>query len=358
MPLIDKPPAVRRYPSLDGLRAISILLVITAHLVGAVPVFWRLDCGNLGVRVFFLISGFLITALLINEQVKTDRISLRDFYVRRFLRIVPAYWVFVATIAILLHFGLVTAKGSDFLPTLAYFSNYRHPAGVLGHTWSLSVEEQFYLLWPALMVLLGLRKAYLGCLVMLVIAPGFRVVSDLGFWPTESRYAWESVCDALASGCGLALLREALWAFPWYRRVVTSPLALIAPGCAIVLLAALSPLSARDLVIRDVIGLPVLNLSLVALLDRYMRFPQTPIGGVLNSAPLVWIGTLSYSIYLWQQLFVFRKLPVLVELAAILACAVASYYLVEQPFLKLRGAFRPRAAGVAPKLQATQDFPG
>lgn len=340
------------------MRAVSILLVITAHAVGAVPVFWRLDCGNLGVRVFFLISGFLITALLVNEHLKSGRISLRNFYIRRFLRIVPAYWLFVGTIAILLHRGWVTAQWSEFRPTLLYYSNYQHPQGVLGHTWSLSVEEQFYLLWPALLVALGLRKAYIGCVVMLVVAPVFRVAADLGFWPTESRYAWESVCDALATGCALALLREPLWALSAYRRFVASPLALIAPACALLLLAALSPLVARDLVIKDVIALPALNLTLVALLDRYMRFPQWPIGRVLNSAPMVWIGTLSYSIYLWQQLFVFRKLPLLVELAAVLACAMASYYLVEKPLLGLRAAFRAKApVSTQPRLQTTQDVP-
>jgi peptidoglycan/LPS O-acetylase OafA/YrhL len=344
----SKAPVTNRLASLDGMRAISIMLVITAHVVGAIPVFWRLDCGNLGVRVFFIISGFLITALLINEQAKTGRISLPDFYMRRFLRIFPAYWVFVATIAILLYLGLVTAKWSEFLPTLAYYSNYRHPQGVLGHTWSLSVEEQFYLLWPALMVALGVRKAYLGCVVMLLMAPVFRVASDLGYWPTESRYAWESVCDALATGCALALLREPLWARAWYRKIVESRLALIAPVCAIVLLAALSPIVARDLVVRDVIGLPLLNLSLAIVLDRYMRFPQLPFGRVLNSAPLVWIGTLSYSIYLWQQLFVFRKLPLFEELAAVLACAAASYYLVERPFLGLRAKFRTKKPAVEP----------
>lgn len=364
---MDTAPHATRFASLDGMRAISILLVVTAHVVGAVPVFWRLDCGNLGVRTFFLISGFLITALLINEHRKTGSISLRDFYVRRFLRIFPAYWAFVATMAILLGYGLVTAKWSEFLPTLAYYSNYRHPDGVFGHTWSLSVEEQFYLLWPALVVALGLRKAYVGCIVMLVMAPVFRVAADLGYWPTESRYAWECVCDALATGCALALLREPLWSLPWYRRLVRSPAALIAPACALLLLAAQSPILPRGLIVKDVIALPALNVTLAILLDRYMRFPELRFGRVLNSGPLVWLGTLSYSIYLWQQPFVYRgRLPLYLALPAVLACAAASYYLVERPFNGLRARFRTHkaqaapvgAAGPVPESAVTRGSPG
>lgn len=189
-----------RYPSLDGLRAVSISLVIAHHLgVSSLPVIWRLDIGNLGVRTFFVISGFLITSLLLAEREKVGRIDIKAFYLRRLFRIVPAYWVFLSAMA-------VSVPVAALLPSLLYYANYSHPALLVGHTWSLSVEEQFYLIWP--LALLWRPLWAVGA--MLILAPIMRHLADQGLWPVESRYAWECVCDALAAGCLLALVRDKL----------------------------------------------------------------------------------------------------------------------------------------------------
>ena len=143
----------RRIPSLDGLRAVSIALVISWHSGFLGFGLRRLDYGNLGVRIFFLISGFLITAILLEELTSAGRIDLRSFYVRRVARIIPAYWCFLATVALLVPTGLVAARYSEFIAALLYYSNYVHVGLALVATWSLSVEEQFYLLWPITLVL-------------------------------------------------------------------------------------------------------------------------------------------------------------------------------------------------------------
>ena len=148
------------------MRAISILLVVAWHLRsnGSAPwldPLWRVDTGNLGVRVFFVISGFLITSVLLAEYARSGTIALRRFYVRRAFRIMPVFYVFLAVMAIGGALGLLEAPLSSVLLAGTYTGDYTHLSWSVGHTWSLAVEEQFYLLWPGHIVLLGLRRAFL-----------------------------------------------------------------------------------------------------------------------------------------------------------------------------------------------------
>lgn len=330
-----------RIPSLDGARTVSMSLVLVSHLgfLSSLPIIWRFDYGNLGVRVFFVISGFLITSLLIEEHEKTGTIHLLGFYVRRFLRLAPAYWVYIAVIALLIPTGIVQAKWSDLLPTLLYYANYDKPIGALGHCWSLAVEEQFYFLWPVAIVLLGLHKSYRTCAFLILIAPLFRLLAGFGHWPAPQKFAFECVADALATGCVLALARPRLWEIPIYRRIVSSRLAVAVPLGALLLIAVRPPEW-----VTDVVGLPLLNAGIAITLDRYMRYPDARLGAMLNLRPMVWLGGLSYSIYLWHPLWVETSLPVPIKLLAIIACAIASYNLVEQPFLSLRKRMRQPSA--------------
>jgi hypothetical protein len=215
----------RRIPSLDGVRAIAVTLVFTWHLLAHadLPLIWRVDYGNLGVRVFFIISGFLITSLLLAERERTGKISISNFYVRRVFRIFPAYYVFLLVMAVLLPTGRLVLHKVDFLPSAAFFSDYETPHDALGHTWSLAVEEQFYLLWPGVIVLLGLRRAFYVCVALLVIAPTFRMLVDLSLWPEKPMRGFECVADALACGCILACVREKLWNNRFYQLPLRGP---------------------------------------------------------------------------------------------------------------------------------------
>ena len=170
----------RRIPSLDGARTVSITLVVVWHIFNMTPILWRFDYGNLGVRTFFVISGFLITSLLMRELQKTGTIRLRTFYARRFMRLMPAYWFYVAIVAALIPTGLVDATWHKLIPALTYTANYWQPLGALGHTWSLSAEEQFYFLWPTALLLLGLKNGRWACLALLLTAPLFRTLADAG----------------------------------------------------------------------------------------------------------------------------------------------------------------------------------
>lgn len=323
-----------KIPSLDGMRAASIALVIISHAQVSFPFLWRFDYANLGVRVFFVISGFLITKLLLQEGTKNGRISIPQFYLRRAFRILPAAYVYLAIVMVLIPFGMHAMYG-EIAPVLFYYANYRYSPGSIatGHFWSLSVEEQFYFLWPAAIVLLGPRRARYACLALLVVAPVFRAISDLGIWPTNPRYAFESVSDALAMGCLLAMLGGRLWESKLYRSVAGSPGAIAIVAAGVLLTSVYSPA-----LLHDLVGIPLLNAGIAVVIDRYTRFSdETLFGRVLNWPLIAWIGTVSYSLYLWQQAWMFSRLPPLIGAGGAIASAAASFYLIERPMLRIRG---------------------
>ena len=157
----------KHIPALDGIRCVAISLVVLAHAAGTRN-FTGLEValeplGNLGVRIFFVLSGFLISTLLFSELDARGSISLKGFYTRRFFRIFPAYYSFLFVIALLSAGGFVALHDNDLLHAFSYTSDYyRERSWLVGHTWSLSVEEQFYLLWPLVIVLAGREGALRG----------------------------------------------------------------------------------------------------------------------------------------------------------------------------------------------------
>lgn len=350
----------QRLPSLDGLRAVSIGLVFVGHIAGTrgTPTF--LDplshVGNLGVKVFFVISGFLITTLLLKEYHKTHRISLRGFFARRTIRIFPAFFAYVGVVVLLQGLGYFTLRDSDLLHAVTYTMNYHNDrAWQLNHLWSLAVEEQFYLLWPLLLYVLGVRRALTCAAVAVLLAPGCRAVMwyQLGASPTAMTRQFQAVADALAIGCLLAGCYNYLGSKRWYTALLASRLFLLVPG---VILALGLGTAAHSRGLFYTVGQSLCNLAIVLCVDRFVRFPGTFGGRFLNTRLLVYVGVLSYSLYLWQQLFLnpmdevssYTAFPQNVVFAVL--AAIASYYLVERPFLKLkRGTKHTEPAPEPPK---------
>ena len=346
------PPAAGRLPSLDGLRALSILMVIGSHLLGTrgFPVTPRAvgtvgDFGYLGVRVFFVISGFLITSLLLAEHQRHGSISLGRFYARRAWRIFPAFYTFVAAMCIAWLLGALALRSGDLAAALTYTMNYHYERSwELGHLWSLSIEEQFYLIWPALFLLGGPRRVVPIAAAMIVIAPMLRGIAffTLARPDDVTMEAYPCVMDSIAMGCLLAALRPRLDQSASYQRLLRSPLFLLVP--VIVWLANLPtwwPL-------EYISNISIMNVGVALMVDRCVRIPDDAVGRVLNWGPVVWLGTLSYSLYLWQEPFVnhyarstVNTFPLNVVLA--FACAIASFYLVERPFLRWRDRRARRA---------------
>lgn len=339
---------MKRIPSLDGLRAIAIGLVLVEHLRGtagfaALTVFDGIELGKLGVRIFFVISGFLITSLLVQESRATGSVDLRGFYLQRAFRIFPAFYTYVIVVAILdaVGAGAVDTRSGDYLAAITYTTNYHRDHGwTLGHIWSLSVEEQFYVVWPAIVLIVGRRWCMGVALGALVMAPAMRLASGHllhGAAGDGIGETFQTICDAIATGCVLALVRDRLDVNARYLRWLRSPAWLLAPILMVVI----------AWVGVSVVGQTLINVLIAITIDRVVRFPDDLIGRALNQRLLVWVGTLSYSLYLWQQLFIDRKVPGILHafplsLILSLAAAYLSYIVIEQPFLRLRSHLQGR----------------
>jgi peptidoglycan/LPS O-acetylase OafA/YrhL len=313
---------VKRIPSLDGLRAISISLVIAAHLAygGFTPLFLR-PYGRVGVRVFFVISGYLITAILLRERDRTSTIGLGDFYLRRAYRIFPAALFFMLIIFAAywrtLHWYEMTAA-------LLYVVNYLPRPWVIVHLWSLSVEEQFYFLWPSV-----LKKWHRNRVAILLGVVAFTPIFTAALY----RFKWiqtvgfdtlPGVADGLAVGCLVAV-----FATRWPR--IPRPL-----FAALVLVVILIPLYPASSALRTLFVVFILNgLLNAAIAGILIHVVQNPYR-ILNVAPVVWLGQISYSLYLWQQPFLDPHSPRWYGLLWAMGMACLSYYLVERPVLRYR----------------------
>lgn len=335
----------RRIPSLDGLRAISIGLVIFSHLLGTdgFPLGARAfgaagDVGYLGVRVFFVISGFLITSLLLKERDKTGTVSLLGFYTRRAFRIFPAFYAFILAMAIADALGALELRGNDLVHALTYTTNYHYVRSwELGHLWSLSIEEQFYLIWPALFLLAGPRHIGKVAVAMIVSAPLFRLAA--WYWmPYRDDVIMEAypcVMDAIAAGSLLAVIQPRLAQIRWYQGFLRSPGFWLLP-IGIVLLNTTGRVA-----LDYITDITAMNLGIAIVIDRFSRLTAGPAFELLNTRVMVWIGTLSYSLYLWQEPFLNHNAHTTLtawpfNVALALICAVASYQLIEKPFFALR----------------------
>jgi peptidoglycan/LPS O-acetylase OafA/YrhL len=373
---------MKRIPSLDGLRAISISLVVAGHWA---ELRYHSDVagafGNLGVRIFFVISGYLITTLLLNEHAETSTIRMRDFYVRRAYRILPAAMAFMLPVVAIFWHELRWYHMAAAALYLANF-DFTHP-WFLGHLWSLSVEEQFYLLWPGV-----LKKSYRHRVAILVgvvlLAPVYRVACHFFGLHGRADETFPAVADVLAVGCLLAILvdrngiptlRTAPFDFAQGRLRVGQPpltramrissvisnfrtaaldfaqgrLRLGAPHVGSIEIDALwagvmlFPVVLVPIYVGRLhfhltpqllfVYWPVMHLSIAGLLLHVVQRPYW----FLNARPIVWLGKISYSLYLWQQLFVFGQhaRPWYFAFFAV-GLASASYYFVEQPMLRLR----------------------
>jgi peptidoglycan/LPS O-acetylase OafA/YrhL len=359
-----------RIRSLDGLRALSIGLVVLGHLGGTrgFPLGAGAFAGALGVRVFFVISGFLITRLLIEEQERSGVVRLSRFYFKRIFRIFVPYYAFLFLIASAARFGWVQLAPGDLGYALFYLSDHHlhsswaHGGWTLGHTWSLAVEEQFYLLWPLLLVALGKRRALFAASATLLLSPMLR----LFIWylrPDESFAIGKTaatVVDTIAMGCLLAGLRDHLG--ERYLRFLRSRWFAVVPAA----IAASALLEDRPR-LAFTVGAGILNLGIALCIDRCLRLPGSAVTKALASAPLVAIGRASYSIYLWQQPLLNRYAEGLPSsfprnLVALVLLATAAYWLLEKPSLFARAALERRltfdnTAGTSLRIAAAAEYP-
>ncbi|VXB11647.1 acyltransferase [Frigoribacterium sp. 9N] len=346
---------------LDGLRTLAIALVVLYHL--HVPGF---GSGFVGVNVFFVLSGYLITTLLLREHASTGRIRLGRFWVRRLLRLYPTLLA-VVVVGVSLWWLVGDYQGSTLGPVgaaliaLTYTGNvarafFDTSQGVFAPMWSLSMEEQFYLVWPPVLVLLLAvavrRKALVAGLSVVVVA------SAVATWFLYDRPSGGATPDIyfspvlnvapLLMGCVLAVVLRsdrvraalaghwgALATWLGFAGVVGS-LFVIGSGW-------------QQSVLTFAVALPAVGLASMLLIGGLVT-ASSPVAWVLSLAPVAWFGrAVSYPLYLWHVVFIALVEPyvqgalgVVLVLAAAIGTSVLSHHFVEKPALALKGRFEPR----------------
>lgn len=350
-------------PSLDGLRGIAIIVVMAfnGHLL-------MMRGGFIGVDLFFVLSGFLITSVLLREHGRAGRISFRNFYFRRALRLLPALFALLICVSVFASLFLpaeqaaLTFKGVFY--TLIYAANWIQvppfPPGIgqLSHAWSLSVEEQFYILWPlALVGLLKLRRrALIAGVVVLLIAAS--MLTSIWMWATGTPhlrmyFGSDTRASEILVGCLAALIYS--WGIirttETVRRMFRVGSVLSFAGIAV---ACFMTRHTGDFVYAG--GFTLIAVATAVIILDFLLFPSA-ISRWFANRPLAWTGKISYGLYLWHVpiLGLFEKTlgkkvdPAVygtIGIGAAFVAAAISYYLIEKRFLRLKNRLSPIENGI------------
>jgi peptidoglycan/LPS O-acetylase OafA/YrhL len=346
-------------PTLDGWRAIAILGVMASHAGhsysaahGRESFFDRVASGTHGVNLFFAISGLLITSRLLEEWDSSGGISLKRFYIRRAFRILPPALLYLSCVALLGAIGLLPVVREEFVAATLFFRNYlpvilgSNGAGFFtSHYWSLGVEEHFYLFWPALLLLAGRKRALPVAIIIAIAIAAWRHVEAWreimlynAIQPTYFARS-DTRIDSIMWGVVVALALSRPEVRAWVERYLSTIayLALVALYGVIVYRYGTRPTFWEAAIVPLLIVGTVLR-------------PHSVLGRVLENPAMRWIGRLSYSLYLWEFFFVYyagvpttlgvwQSFPL--NLIASVACAAASYYLVERPLIRVGHRLAP-----------------
>jgi peptidoglycan/LPS O-acetylase OafA/YrhL len=356
---IEQPLKNRYITGLDGLRSIAVLAVIAYHL----NFDWAAG-GLLGVTVFFVLSGYLITDLLISEFVTNDRINFKNFWIRRARRLLPAMFTMllvVITWVTIFEQPMLDRLEEDTVAAILYVSNWWYifqdlsyfesfgPPSLLTHFWSLAVEEQFYILWPLLIVLVLKLKVKEGSLFSIILlgaiasAAAMTMLYEPGTDPSRVYYGTDTRVFSLLLGASLAVVwpsRKLSTSLPSEIRWKLDFVGLFA--LAFIFYMFWSTDQYQDFLYQGgMVAMSVASMLVVAVIVH----PSSKLNTVLSFKPLRWIGVRSYGIYLWHFPVIVLTSPqwgadapslvrTLLQLFLILTCASLSWTFIENPIRK------------------------
>ena len=347
----------KNLPSLNGLRALSISFVLVNHIFFKTLGYTTIPGGQIGVNIFFIVSGFLITYLLLDEEKNTGSINLKNFYLRRILRIFPAYYFLLFTYFILQLAGILYFHTNSWITSLTYTKYFPIPNASeweSEHLWSLSIEEHFYLLWPFIFKFLKHNRVRIAILIILLIpiVRIFNFMNSLGSFNGENTIFQRG--DALMTGCLLAFYREEI--SNWLHRFIMKyKFMIFAPLFGLIISVVLMSIVSRhtdSLLIGGIIRAlgrsfgTITNIFVCLVILISINFKNNSWYRFLNTGLMNYAGKISYSLYIWQQLFFSDHLGVLsqfpINIICIFITAILSYHFLEKPFLSLKSKFEVR----------------
>lgn len=369
-------------PAFDGLRAVAVLAVMLTHFSPSVLI--RGEIGLQGVRLFFVLSGYLITALLLRarNRIESGRVKagaeVVNFFARRALRLWPVYFgVLAVTCSLNIGSARETAWWHISFATnffIAYFDSW---PDMFSHFWSLAVEHQFYLLWPFAMLLLPTRQLVGVAIGLIALAPAWRMLAPVfGWWsPLGARVLLPGCIDSLGCGAMIALTSAGLWRTP--HRLVTWRPAFLGLGTAWLLAGCVIEFRLLDQIVFRTLAPLIEALTFATIVAGLLDGRHRPLAYVLCARPLLAMGAISYSVYVvhnfmpWVSQGLLRRLigasnweseslqtSWLITLSIVLG--FASWLVLERPVLGLRRRLRATTSSDAlPKsgLPATQPSP-
>jgi peptidoglycan/LPS O-acetylase OafA/YrhL len=351
-------------PSLDGFRAVAAFSVIAFH--------GGFDTRTDGVTGFYVLSGFLITTLLMREWGRSQTVSLRNFYLRRTLRIFPAYYCFI-----LFSWATDYVRGVRWTTGLlasavGYMVNYYnavlgHPHTSIAHAWSLAIEEQFYLLWPLIFIALarrGMRVAQSLLVGLILGSVAWRIFLYLAADVGKAHFynAFDSRFDNLLIGCLLALLAQQDWFQPVARKLAARAwYPLVTIGGLFVVQQAFEATMARYL-----LSFTLYSALIAVLLVQLMLVSRSAAWRWLDSTPMRYLGAISYPTYLYHVkalglvgIFLPGESLTRLLLGTLITYGMASfsYHCIEQPFLRLKNSRKPVPAPRRPEMSQARSNP-
>lgn len=325
--------------SLDGLRALACLAVILAHIADkhsnkiTENLKFFLDIGKEGVALFFTISGFIITLLLIKEKQKRGTISFRHFYFRRFIKIVPVLYIFLFFLLIFVFTNRIQVSLDNLLSCFLFYKNYSLSlySQYTGHVWSLANEEHFYLFWPIFVLIFNRKVLNFFAIFLIIISPVFRVLTFMKF--PEYRHLIDIMThcrlDSFMIGCLIAINFEYLK--DKILRVEIGKLHLIGFVCLVVYFFILPSYKYHAFKGYWLVAGILLNalLSGIVLLTLTIEH-KTPAYKLLNCKILRHVGIISYSLYIWQEFFIYYLNNIFSALFFSYLLALLSFVIIEQ----------------------------
>jgi peptidoglycan/LPS O-acetylase OafA/YrhL len=349
------------FPSLEGLRGIAVLVVMFHHMETRIfSVCDKFRGGFLGVDTFFVLSGFLITSILLSEREKTGKISLKNFYLRRGVRLVPAFWVYLLVVYFAGEYFLtkenflLTTDSYNYISAIAYLTNWYNitgtPTALLSHIWSLAVEEQFYIIWSSVLYLAykekknnrQILKFTLGLIGVLIIIRAGRAFAGTEF--EVLYFSTDSRMDGLLIGCVTAFVFK--WKLISEEFYKTKNFSHYATLCLCLSVMIFLVFAREDLALYYG-GFSIFSLCVAVMILWLVKRSGTFVHRILEFRPLIWIGQVSYGLYLWHNVmfdfsrktFVSAEAKILFGFALTFIVCAASFYLIEKPFLKIKHKF-------------------